>query len=196
MSELLVNTIKPRTGDSVTITGLQGSNVLEQFLLPATGASITLDSGTYTSENVTALQDPGSSYVDVTGSSITYTPPAEANWVIYKFYFHAGWQNNSHGIQHFKFFIDSDEVTRARMSLGATYYEDRVLFEWPIQCKASSADTSVGAQTSWTSAKTMKMQSRDYTNGGYNIDLHATSYFNGAGSQQFVVPLIGITALK
>ena len=63
----------------------------------------------HTFQNVSAIQNFTTSYADVTGSSISYTPPAGTTQVAYEFGFHAGFQDN-HAIASLKFFIDSDEV--------------------------------------------------------------------------------------
>ena len=53
-----------------------GTNVLEQLSMLCDGQSYTVSSGTYTSQNVTALQILDNTYTDITGSTISYTP----NW--------------------------------------------------------------------------------------------------------------------
>jgi hypothetical protein len=196
MSKLYVNEIHPKTaGSTIITTGLGLSNVLETLTLPCDGSSITLASGTYTSQNVTGIQSIGSTtYADVTGSSINYTPPAGAKYVIYSFNFHTAWINTQHAIQNFKFFIDGTEVTYARFTRSGQLNEVRASFEWSIGV-GGTANTNTGRQSSWTSSKTLKLQSRDHSANANNMDIHATKYYDGAATPQFSMPMITVTAL-
>ena len=72
------------------------NSILETLVGAADGRSVTVPSGTYTFGNVTARQSLSTSYADVTGSSITYTPPTEANYVSYKF----SYKSDSHDINY------------------------------------------------------------------------------------------------
>ena len=113
----------------------------------------------YTFQNVSALQNFTTSYADVTGSSISYTPPAGATQVVYEFNYHAGFQDN-HAIASLKFFIDSDEVVYGRHTFGAIdNFHGRLTFKWIINI-GGSADTNVGRLASWSGAKTLKLQGR------------------------------------
>ena len=113
----------------------------------------------YTFQNVSALQNFTTSYADVTGSSISYTPPAGTTQVVYEFNYHAGFQDN-HAIASLKFFIDSDEVVYGRHTFGAIdNFHGRLTFKWIINI-GGSADTNVGRLASWSGAKTLKLQGR------------------------------------
>ena len=70
---------------AVSLIGL--GSVIETINLPCSGQSQTVKSGTYTTENVIAIQNLTTSFADITGSSITYTPPATATRVVYSFTF-------------------------------------------------------------------------------------------------------------
>ena len=52
-----------------------GRQVLEQFFTPCDGSVIATSNGNVTVGDVNAAQDISTTYADVTGSSITYTPP-------------------------------------------------------------------------------------------------------------------------
>lgn len=195
MSKLYVNEIAPKTTGTDIISPFSTSNVIETFTLLCDGSSITVPSGTYTSENVTSSQAVSTTYTDITGSTISYTPPSDAKYVIYRFNFTTGWQNTAHSIQHFKFFIDGTEVVYARHNRGAQYYEDRGTFEWAIGI-GGTANTNTGRQASWTSAKTLKMQTRDYGANTNNQNMHVTQYWDGGGTGVFSMPTITITAIK
>ena len=61
------------------------NNILEYLSAPADGRSVTVSSGTYTFQNVTAEQGLTTSYAAITGSSIDYVPPAGTKYVYYEF---------------------------------------------------------------------------------------------------------------
>ena len=124
-----------------TVTGA-GSNIQEMFTGVCDGRSFTVSSGTYTLENVTAEFVMTDSYVDITGSSITYTPPSGTTNVIYRFITHTNSQGYS-GIHHQKFFIDSTEVIPAyRSVVPGEYVSNRHnntthVFEYTIDSKTT-----------------------------------------------------------
>ena len=148
----------------------------------------------YTFQNVSALQNFTTSYADVTGSSISYTPPAGTTQVVYEFNYHAGYQD-SHAIASLKFFIDSDEVVYGRHTYGAnSIFHGRLTFKWIINI-GGSADTNVGRLASWSGAKTLKLQGREY---GSNNEarIHSTMYWEGGGTGQLSIPTLTITSIK
>jgi|TARA_R100000353_G_scaffold21286_1_gene19043 hypothetical protein len=165
---------------------------LETLAALCDGQSYTVSSGTYTTTNVTAVQNGTTSYVDISGSSIDYTPPTGATCVIYEFsYLVANVDQN--GIHHQKFFIDSNEVVDARVTESGGYEGTQVNFKWVIPI-GGTADTDTGRQSSWSSAKTLKLQFREYGSSN-EMKLHQTIYWDGAASSQFHRPQIKITAL-
>ena len=168
-------------------------NVLEQFCTPCDGSAITVPSGTYTVANVTAIQDLSSTYADITGSSISYTPPAGTTQVIYEFDYEFGRAaGNAQGL--IKIFLDSDEVTKGYRTQGNDASSARCLTKWAFNI-GGSADTTVGRVASWTSAKTIKLQARDLSS-SYQVHLHSTPHESDGGSTDtFSMPLIQITAI-
>ena len=185
-----------------TVTGA-GSNILEMFGGICDGRSFTVTSGTYTLENVTAEFVMTNSYVDVTGSSITYTPPSGTTNVIYRFIAHANPQGYS-GIYHQKFFIDSTEVIPAYRSIAPGEYvsnrhnNSTQVFEYTIKCDADSDDAANAKFSSWTSSKTLKLQARRYS-ASYACELHSNQYRDGGsatGDFTFAAPTLTIIAIK
>ena len=169
------------------------SNIKEQLVMLADGQNYTVSSGTYTAANVTALQNFTTSYADLTGSSISYTPPTGTTMVSYKFVF-AYVFVDSYGISHFKFFVDSDEVTKARVTLGVqTNSQWLQTFEYLVPV-GGSADTTTGRQATWTSAKTLKLQAREYS-GVNQGQAHSTHHWDGTAYAQFYMPNLILTAL-
>ena len=148
----------------------------------------------YTFQNVSAIQNFTTSYADVTGSSISYTPPAGTTQVVYEFNYHAGFQDN-HAIASLKFFIDSDEVVYGRHTYGAIdNFHGRLTFKWIINI-GGSADTNVGRLASWSGAKTLKIQGREYGSSN-EARVHSTNYWENTGTGQLSIPTLTITAIK
>jgi len=172
-----------------------GSNIIEVLSSPCNGTAVTVPSGTYTVTDVTSVQSMSESYVDVTGSSINYTPPSGTTRVKYKFIFHAQYDGSNYTGMHIKFFLDGTEVSDARRTIYGYLSSMTEVFEYTINCSASGANTAHGDITSWTSAKIMKLQAREY-NSGNQCKLNQTSLWDGAGTNQFIIPSIEITSFK
>jgi len=205
MTGLYVDSIKDKTGtrqlasDSGSVwswgANVPKGSVIEQFMSPCDGSAITVQSGTYTVGNVSTAQEGTTSHADITGSTISYTPPTGTQTVIYNFDFQASFSDAS-VIGHFSFFIDSDEATYARSEISS--WETNNLagiynFRWGINI-GGSANTNTGRVASWTSAKTLKMTFREYSS-SYEMQLHTTQHWDGGVTNQFHIPRIGITAL-
>jgi hypothetical protein len=197
MSTLRVNTVANSGGTPVLVNGYptQPGQIIECLTSPCDGSSVIGISGTYTWPNVSATQDITATSVDITGSSISYVPPVGASKVVYKFNFSQAWRDTQHSIQHYRFFIDSNEVVFARNNRSADYLEVRTAFEWTINIGGSTNNNS-GRQASWTSPKTLKMQSRRYSTSSNGGVIHGTYYWDGTGlSNQFSMPTLTIEAI-
>lgn len=215
------DTIQPSVGSNISVPNSLGINVgstevvefnsttgflnqtpgsiIEGLWGVCDGSSHVLRSGTYTVQNVTAIQSLNNTYADITGSSISYTPPPQATKVVYRFAYANQWtpsSSSTHGISHHKFFIDGTEVIFARHNRSANMYlEYRTTFEWVIGIGGTS-NTNTGNQNSWTSPKILKMQARDYSDGANEMLLHGTYYWDGSGGTQFSMPVINILAIR
>ena len=177
---------------NLSVTGI-GSPILEQFFYPCNGETVTTSAGDITLSNVTEKQVGTTTYVDASGSVIAYTPPSGTKTVVYRFMFQHSMNGDNHQIGHFKLYIDSDEVTQAYVTNGSEDMQHLVNFEWPIRV-GGTANTATGRVASWTSAKTLKLQYREYGSSNESR-LHTTSYTDGTANDTFVMPRIGITAL-
>jgi len=184
-------------------TGVPKGSVIEQFCSPCDGSAITVQSGTYTVQNVTGGMTGFTGWADLTGSSITYTPPTGTQTVIYQFDYHMVYED-SNAAMNTKLLVDSidgtagfDEVVYARSDYhgwnGSYPGHGRVSFKWAFNI-GGSASTNTGRVASWTSTKTIKLQMRNY-NSSYQMQLHQLQYWEGGDSTLFVMPVIGITAL-
>ena len=195
-STIKVDNIQNSAGQDLIVNGYprQPGQIIEYLSSPCDGSVVTVASGTYTFPNVTGGQNFDTNYADITGSTITYTPPPGTTRVIYKFDFAFSWRDVTHSIQHYKFFIDGVEVLYARNSKSADNLENRSSFEWTINI-GGIANTNTGRQTGWTTPKTLKMQARRYANAYHGGWLHNTFYWDGGGSNQFSMPNLTIIAI-
>jgi len=174
-----------------TLTGA-GSNIKEQLVMLCDGGNYTVGSGTYTAANVSSTLALTSTYQDVTGSSISYTAPSGTTCVHYEFIFSYTFLDSS-PIPHIKFFIDSDEVTNQRQTLSSSggIWQQSLRHVIPI---GGSADTATGRQASWSGAKTLKLQARNYGTGN-ETRLHSVSYWDAANVTDLIIPKLIITSL-
>jgi hypothetical protein len=174
---------------------VQSGGLIEEVSSPCDGSAVTVGSGAYTFQDVTAVQDGTTSYADITGSTLAYTPPSIATRVVYEFSFLETYEpSDAYAVGHHKFFIDSDEVVNARFSTRGTYWGQHVFFRWIINI-GGSADTDAGRLESWTSAKTLKMQVREYGSSN-EVQIHNTNSWDGSSTEQFCQPTLTIRALK
>ena len=181
------------------------SNVLEIVQGTCDGRAITVDSGTYTLENVTSHLNGSTSYQKVPGSLIAYTPPASARSVLYRFDFK--WHSiGSSGISHFYVDVDGTLITNSRNTFSENYSGNHGHMHggrsdsmyWVFDLTASSDNAANGEFASWTSNKTIQVKFRRY-NSTYGVAVNWNRYYNGAGSSgnyTYNRPKLTIIALK
>ena len=172
--------------------------VIEQFVSPCNGSSITVQSGTYTVQDVTAVQALTSTWADLTGSVITYTPPTGTQTVVFEFNYYLA-RSDATFISHDKFVIGGQNVTQSYTThaiQNSAYGEIRVHRVWAFHI-GGSTDNASGRQATWTSGKELKLQVREY-DGNHEARVHQTYHWAGGeeGSNNIIsTPIIGITAL-
>lgn len=193
MSFTTADIIQNSSGQTLLTNGYpaQPNRILEYLAGPCDGSDVTVASGTYTFPNVTGIQGGSTTYQVVTGSNIYYCPPPGTRQVRYQFTFAVYWVS-AHAINDYKFYINDDEVLWARHNRSAQYPEHRYQFDWTIPV-GQSVDTRVGSQRTWTEAKHLYMTFRIYGTSNYS-NHHGTTYWDGAGSNQFNVPILSIIA--
>jgi hypothetical protein len=198
-SIIKVDQIQTAAGGTPTLSslGVTGSGtVLQQITGYCDGRTV---SGV-TFPTVTGTQDLSTSYADVTGSNITYTPPSAATTVIYRFTFKWG-SDVQNGISHWRTYLDSDEVTIARSTISANYasenyghFHQEIVVPFLI---GGTDDVANAKLSSWGSAKTIKIQARDYAS-NYAARVHDNQWWDGdtaTGTNIWLTPSITITAL-
>jgi hypothetical protein len=180
------------TNGDWNFSGRPGS-ILECLTSPCNGSTVTGISGSYTWPNVTSFQAITTSYADATGSVISYVPPTGTKKVIYEYSAFLGWADD-HAISHWKLYIDGTEVLYARRNRSGRYPEDTSTLRWVFN--VGTSDTNTGAQATWTETKEIKWQVRDYSGSNRRYRLHQTTYWDGAGGNQFCMPNLTITAIS
>ena len=179
--------------------------IIETISSSCDGSTVVVRSGSYTMANVTEEQLGTTTYTTVTGSSISYTPPAGTKRVHYRFWYHFDVTENS-GISHHIMQIDGTEVYGSSNNIASNFASTNwhhgcfpVSVEYTINCDADSDDANNAKFTSWTSPKTLRVQYREY-NGSYESRLHINQWWNGVGAtnhpnNQIMKPHLTIQAI-
>lgn len=182
-------------GDNLVATKQNGCQriILEQFFTPCDGSVIACANGNITVQDVTAEQDLTTTYTDLTGSVISYQPPAGASQVIYEFYYQIGRKDTT--ASHLcRLYLDSDEVTQGFSNFQINASAGRVSIKWSFNI-GGTADTTHGRVASWDSSKTIKIQTREYGSSAEGKAHWTVHSGNGSSTDVFVTPCIGITAI-
>lgn len=157
-----------------------------------------------TFDNVTAYQNLTTSHADITGSTVSYTPPEGTTTVVYTFSFHMRGVDYG-GISHYQFNIDGTDVsnnhrrTMAGQYVSNAHYVTRFVLEFPIliDSSISSDDIPNLKLKSWTSARTLKMRAREYSS-TYDARLHSNNWWDGggaSGSNDLSIPTLSLKAI-
>ena len=169
--------------------------IIEMLTGTCDGRTVVGVSGSYTWPNGTQ-HIPNTTFVDMNGSVISYTPPAGTNVVKYEFNFQAGYYATNAPLYHMKFLFDGTEVEHAKMS-QYMYYDDRKNYVVALSLNNDTPDITDGRIGTWNTAKEMKIQIRSYT-ASYRPDVNSTNYWLGPSSgveRQHVKPTLTITAI-
>lgn len=168
-------------------SGGEGTNVLEYISAPADGRTVTTTQGDITFQNVTASQSISStSLVDITGSSISYTPPEGTKYVKYCYSFKIDVTANS-GISNYRLYVDDVEVVDAHKQYASNYASTNWnhaglpgVVEFTFDLTAYADTVAEGQFNGWTSDKTIKVKARAHSS-SYTVNLNSNVY-NAAGS--------------
>ena len=194
-------------GSNLTNTGISvGPN--EQSSGQTDGSTRSLSFGTYTLPTQTSTYtDVDASYSTITASQTVYKPPTGSIGVMYEFHYQNSWNNHSHGIHHFRLYINGSanglsgltEVVYGRFVTNGYYGEHQTIYKWYFRIRndGGSFDTNTGAMPAWTENKTISLQTRAYNTNQHHMGrFYNTHYYNGAGSHQFNQPNVKVTAFK
>lgn len=167
---------------------------LEKISGQCNGQTIYTSTGEYTLEDVTGSQELSTSYQNVNGSTINYVPPKNVTQVIYNFNALIAGNDPSHNpISHWRLYVDNQEVTNFRRTIGAKYIEQTTDFKFNFEI-GNENDIANGKFETWDELKEIKLMAREY--GEYNeVKLFQTYNFDGYVSSQLVKPLLEIETL-
>lgn len=199
-SVIRVDSVQGTNGANYMVNGYprMPGQIIQHLTAPCNGRTV----GPYTWPNVTATLPLTTTYQDVTGSVLSYTPPAGTNTVLYRFHWMIRYSSYS-GISHYRFYIDNNEVIGAYRSIAANYDSSshanfNQLFEWSIQCNASTTNASRGEFTAWNTSKLLKLQAREYDGSTYQQELHLNTWRDGTGASapyNLAIPHLTIIAI-
>jgi len=168
------------------------SNVLEIVQGSADGRTITVNDNSYVLQNVTSKQFGTTSYATVTGSPITYTPPADAKSILYRFDMKWGSRYNTNntrgstGISHYYIDIDGTVITKSKTTISGNYSGSHNSFHqgwthtfyWVFDLTVSSDNAAQGKFANWNSDKTISVKFRDYSS-TYRSSPHSNYWRDG-----------------
>jgi hypothetical protein len=196
-----IDTIKNSSGQDLLVNGYprQPGRIIEYLSSVCDGSSVAAGSGTYKFQSVFTQQlltaTTTTVYAVVRGSVIDYIPPVGTTKVTYRFHFTTYWDTD-HAINHYKFFIDNNEVVYARHNRSGRYIEDRYTFTWTINIGGAN-NTNTGRLATWNTPKKLYMMVRNYGSSD-DSNLHGTYYWDGAGgtgtANNFSMPQLDIIA--
>jgi hypothetical protein len=195
ISSGMVGVLPTASGGTGRTLGGSGQ-VLEKFLIPCDGLSHTTQSGSFTPAAVTASVGLVATYATVGGSSINYTPPLGTKIIVYKFV--TSIFATSTGIAHLKVVLGGVDVTDSKQSIELHNDAGRRTVEWSfvIGGTANPATGRHDAFSDWSGGLVIEVKARSFFTNSNDASLHGTTTFDGASSNVFSRPLIGITALS
>jgi hypothetical protein len=180
------------------------NNIIEVIEGVADGRTVTVNDNSYTFGNVTTTTSLSTSFADLAGSSIAYSPPAEAKYVSYKCYFKF-WGLDQGGITGYRIVLDGTVVNYSNRHISGNYSNNgnnhaqflgMAMFVFDLTVSSDNIAAGQIAKSNWTSDKIIKVQARDYSS-SYDAYVHYTNWFDGGtatGARQKDQPTIQIIA--
>ena len=180
--------------------GYQPGEIIEELNAQADGRTVVVKSGSYTMQNVTGTQNGTTTFTAVTGSTMSYTPPAGTNYVYYRFFYHWDCTENS-GISNHVIQIDGTYINPSAQAVSSNYASTNwhhagfpVSVEYCIDLTNGSDDIANGKLNGWTSAKTIRVVYREHS-GSYESRLHYNAWEYYSDNHHLVKPHMTIRAI-
>jgi len=171
--------------------------VLEKFYLLADGRSVSTSNGTVTTANVTAQQDLTDSFVEATGSLLTYQPPTGTTEIIYEYKFLLAEDNsNDRYLAAYYIDIDGSEILESRSSrMGNAEYHDVVNVKYGFRVNTGGSNNATTGDRASLSSITIKTMIRRWAS-SYAAKIHYLKYYSGTSTVDITRrPYVGITAI-
>jgi len=175
------------------------TNVLEYFAFIPDGRTLATSKGNITVPNRTAHQVLSTTtYTDVAGSVITYTPPDGTKFVEYEWIAQACY-HNTYFLPHYYIELDGTAITESKR----TNYEYSANRDTQLQASTVifvddtlySDDIPNAKLASWTTGKQINVKMRTYST-TYGIKLDSVYHWNGGGGYGFSMPTVRISSFK
>ena len=181
------------------------SNLLEIIQYVPDGRTFQGLSNNYVAPTMTNYQGTTTSYADIFGSNITYTPPEGTRYIRYEYNTKQGGTTARSGITHYKLYVDSTEVQNAYKNFSSQYYTTYGYAEFPVSLTysfdltATSDDIANGKFSNWTGAKEIKWMARGYNTTYDDVRFNYNTWRDGGGvtagsALQWNYPLLTVTA--
>jgi hypothetical protein len=159
-----IGTLNSQMTTTKAVTDAITANVTDAFVFRDSGGTIREKHYTATTYTPGSGQALTTTFADLAGSSVTFTPSAGSNGVVYSYNFFAKVTNASSAFMYYKLLKDGALVTNTSAAKSLPYYQDVCQLNFKI--------------ASWSGAATIKMQVRHGTDTNA-ITCHYTLYANG-----------------
>ena len=169
--------------------------VLEMLAGHADGRTLVGHSGSYTLQNVTAAQALTTTHTSI-GLDINYIPPTGTKTVLYEAQFQFR-GIDADPLLHFQAIWDGNILQPSKSTHRVSSASDiQKIYHLGVAIEVNSSNVSVTNARigAWTTAKTLSWTGREYS-GSYEGRLHSTNHWDGTGTDQFVCPMLKITAI-
>ena len=169
--------------------------ILEMLAGHADGRTLVGHSGSYTLQNVTTFQDLTLTHTSI-GLDIDYIPPTGTKTVLYEAQFQFRGKD-ADPLLHFQAIWDGNILEPSKSTFrinAANDIQNLYRLGVAIEVNASSVDIPKARIGPWTTAKTLSWTAREYA-GTLEGNLHETNHWDGTGTNQFVCPMLKVTAI-
>jgi hypothetical protein len=179
--------------------------IIEEINTVCNGRPVTVQSGTYTPTNVTSSQTSSHTHTEINGSNITYSKPAGAKRIYYKFACH--WEDAGNGaLTNFKIQIYHNgawqDINPSRYLHSAQYQNDGnnhgsmwVINEYIFECDADTESQHDGYFLSSKTSYTFRVVWRHHGTSGYESILHQNDWWDGTSTNILHPPQLTIRAI-
>jgi len=188
---------------STLFPAASSSNLLEMIQYVPDGRTFQGVSNNYTAPTTSNYQSTTTSYVDVQGSNITYTPPGGTRYIRYELNTKICGYNGRSAISHWRLYVDGTEVQNAYKNFSSQYYSTYGYAVFPISLAysfdltAASDDITNGKFSNWTGAKEIKWQVRAYSTSYDDGRMNYNYWRDGGGASgtyTWNYPLLTVSA--
>ena len=169
--------------------------ILEMLAGHADGRTLVGHSGSYTLQNVTTHQDLTSTHTSI-GLDIDYIPPTGTKTVLYEAQFQFRGMD-ADPLLHFQAIWDGNILEPSKSTFRVNAANDiQNLYHLSVAIELNSSNVSVTNARigAWTTAKTLSWTAREYS-GSFEGRLHKTNHWDGTGTDQFICPMLKVTAI-